>query len=88
MIYSPKEYTFQRDKKYPIRLTLQRYRVTDEGKVSIEVFDEISEVINALYNNAAAGDKGSLVVDGNTGRMTESTGTMPNPVAGSLSSLF
>jgi hypothetical protein len=90
MTKSPKDFIFERDERYPIRLTLQRYRVTDTADVEPEAFSEIADTIAALY--AKADEKGSLVVDGPTGRVTESEGTkptkMPNGVQGSLSDLY
>jgi hypothetical protein len=90
MTKSPKDFIFERDERYPIRLTLQRYRVTDTANIEPESFSEIADTIAALY--AKADESGSLVVDGNTGRVTESEGTkptkMPNGVQGSLSDLY
>jgi len=88
MTHAPQEYELERDEEYPIRLTLQRYRVTDSKDISPDTFTEIADVIASLYKKSD--HVGSLVVDGPNKRVTESSGTSipPKPVAGSLSVLF
>lgn len=88
MIHAPQEYELERDEDYPIRLTLQRYRVTDSKDISPDTFTEIADIIAALYKKSD--HVGSLVVDGPNNRVTESSGTAipPKPVSGPLSLLF
>jgi hypothetical protein len=59
-----------RDDSYPIRLTIQHYRVTDTlTGINSELVKEISDDINNIYS---MGDTvSSLVVEGNTKRVTE-----------------
>nr|QBK88121.1 MAG: hypothetical protein LCMAC202_04830 [Marseillevirus LCMAC202] len=52
--------TLERDTRWPIRLTLQYYKVTDEITVNEADFQEIAEQINKIYNHASA--TGSLVL--------------------------
>jgi len=58
----------ERDPQFPIRCTIQLYKVTDQEDVPVEVFKEIAEKIERIYKSAEK--SGSLVVD-NSDRKTE-----------------
>ena len=68
--YGIGECKLERDERYPIRLTLQYYQVTDESSVPEEIYAEINDKINYVYKNGVA--QGSLVTEKETGRTTES----------------
>lgn len=53
--------TVERDERYPIRVTIQWYKVTSSGKVSTEVVDEIHQQMQVAKSQADFW--GSLVVD-------------------------
>jgi hypothetical protein len=59
-----------RDEKYPIRCTVQFYKVTDDEKIPQDEICKISEQINKIYNHGT--NISSLVYD-NTNRITEPT---------------
>jgi len=40
----------ERDPAYPIRCTIQFYKVTDEKNVTKEVFEEMERNISRIYN--------------------------------------
>jgi hypothetical protein len=61
--------TFVRDDRYPIRLTLQYYYVSDTTVVSEDLMRGISTQLEKSYLSGQ--DKGSLVVGGKTDRITE-----------------
>ena len=67
----------KRDERYPIRVTVQFYKATDNGIVSEQDMKEISEQINKVYSHADY--VGSLVTGGETGRSTEYTGSKDEP---------
>lgn len=58
-----------RDPDYPIRCTLQFYKLTDTAQVADAVFQAMAAKIDAVYKTGLA--VGSLVTAGQTGRATE-----------------
>jgi len=66
-----------RDKRFPVRVTVQFYKATAYGVVSKNDMNEISEQINKVYNKADY--VGSLVTGGETGRPTEYYGSKFEP---------
>ena len=62
--------TLERDDKYPIRCTVQYYKVTDTTDISESMIKEIADQVNKQYNLASQEDKGSLVM-GDSNRITE-----------------
>lgn len=74
----------KRDVRFPIRCTVQLYKVTDTIDIPTEVFKDVADNLAAVYDRANTKvPKGSLVVDGDTGRVTEpllpSTYSVPSP---------
>lgn len=67
----------ERDEKFPIRVTVQFYKATSNGKVSDNDIREIRAQIDRVYANADYA--GSLVTGGNTGRPTEYDGPKFEP---------
>ncbi|MEL7330869.1 MAG: hypothetical protein AAFN12_01405 [Cyanobacteria bacterium J06560_2] len=67
----------ERDPDFPIRVTVQFYKATDNGVVSAEDLAEIDEQIKRIYDDADY--VGSLVTDGRTRRPTEYTGNHQEP---------
>jgi hypothetical protein len=59
----------ERDDRYPVRVTVQFYKATDNGIVSEEDMSSIAGQINRVYEKSEY--VGSLVCGGNTGRITE-----------------
>jgi hypothetical protein len=60
--FKPSSYKdLKRDERFPIRCTIQLYRCTDSSDITRDVFQDIQERINKLYNQGSA--QGSLVVD-------------------------
>jgi hypothetical protein len=57
-----------RDDRFPIRVTVQHYSVTDDAVIKEDVFKDLAKKIENIY--ALAKEKGSLVVD-NSQRSTE-----------------
>jgi len=66
-----------RDPKYPIRVTVQFYKATSNGVMTQQIMDEIAAQLKTVYD--AADCVGSLVVDGDTGRVTEYSGNKLEP---------
>lgn len=62
--------TIKRDERFPIRCTIQYYRVTDTNEIPDEVIEEISGQVWKFYDLAPHTEKGSLVVE-NSKRVTE-----------------
>jgi hypothetical protein len=59
----------ERDPRFPVRVTVQFYKATDDGRVTDADVRELKKQIDRVY---ASGDYvGSLVTDGYTGRPTE-----------------
>ncbi|BAC08591.1 tlr1038 [Thermosynechococcus vestitus BP-1] len=67
----------ERDPRFPIRVTVQFYKATDNGVVSAKDMRHIRDQIAKVYSNAD--DVGSLVIDGDRGRPTEYTGSKQEP---------
>ncbi|MEL7512281.1 MAG: hypothetical protein AAGM27_09055 [Cyanobacteria bacterium J06554_3] len=67
----------ERDPNFPIRVTVQFYKATDNGVVSEADLAEIDEQIQRIYDDADY--VGSLVTDGRTGRPTEYVGNHQEP---------
>ena len=67
----------KRDPAFPIRVTVQFYKATDNGVVSWEDMNQIAEEISKVYGEADY--VGSLVTGGCTGRPTEYTGDKNEP---------
>lgn len=63
-----KDFDIERDPNYPIRVTIQKYKVTDTEVIDSEVFIDIKNDINRIYSGNIMG---SLVTENNTGRTTE-----------------
>jgi hypothetical protein len=67
----------ERDPKFPIRVTVQFYKATSNGVVSDGDIAEISKQIERVYKEADY--VGSLVTEGDTGRVTEYEGNKVEP---------
>jgi hypothetical protein len=67
----------ERDPAYPIRVTVQFYKATDNGVISRSDMEEIAEQLKKVY--CEADYVGSLVTGGCTGRPTEYTGDKNEP---------
>ena len=67
----------ERDPAFPIRITVQFYKATDNGIVSGKDMQEIAMQINKVYNEADYA--GSLVTGGCTNRPTEYVGDKYQP---------
>lgn len=67
----------ERHPDFPIRVTVQFYKATDNGIVSEADLAEIDEQIKRIYDDADY--VGSLVTDGRTGRPTEYVGNHQEP---------
>jgi len=63
------DFALERDTRYPIRCTIQMYKISNTNDISEQQFSEIAEKINNIYNKSDV--YGSLVVDGMTNRITE-----------------
>ena len=69
--------TIQRDRRFPVRVTVQFYQATSNGVVNQADIGRLAKQIAKVY---AAGDYvGSLVTDGPTGRPTEWKGAHAAP---------
>ena len=67
----------ERDPKFPVRVTVQFYKATDNGVVSESDLKAIKTQINRVYSRSAT--VGSLVTGGETGRITEYEGVKVQP---------
>ena len=67
----------ERDPKFPVRVTVQFYKATDNGIVSPEDLSQIAAQIGRVYGHGDA--VGSLVTGGSTGRITEYEGAKVQP---------
>ena len=67
----------ERDPKFPVRVTVQFYKATDNGAVSESDLKAIKTQINRVYSRSAY--VGSLVTGGQTGRITEYEGVKVQP---------
>lgn len=63
-----KDYVLKRDKRFPIRCTMQFYRVTDENNVDDSDINDIAEQLEQPYRLSS--EQGSLVLE-TSGRKTE-----------------
>ena len=68
----------ERDPNFPVRVTVQFYKATDNGVVSQADLKAIKTQINRVYSRSAY--VGSLVTGGQTGRITEYQGVKVQPV--------
>lgn len=64
--------TLVRDDKYPIRCTIQYYKVTDTADITELMIKEIAEQVNKQYESVSDAERGSLVF-GVSERKTEPT---------------
>lgn len=67
----------ERDDRFPVRVTIQFYKATSNGVVSAADLDSIKEQIDRVY--AHSDYVGSLVTAGDTGRVTEYSGSKVQP---------
>lgn len=67
----------KRDEKYPIRVTVQFYKATDNGVVSVKDIRDVADQITRVYSQADY--VGSLVTGGITKRPTEYDGPKTEP---------
>jgi hypothetical protein len=67
----------ERDPNFPVRVTVQFYKATDNGVVSEADMDAIAADIQRVYDRAEI--VGSLVTGGETGRVTEYAGMKKQP---------
>lgn len=67
----------ERDPRFPVRVTVQFYKATDNGVVSAEDMDSIAAQIGRVYEDADY--VGSLVTGGETDRPTEYDGDKVEP---------
>ncbi len=67
----------ERDPRFPVRVTVQFYKATDNGVVSAVDVNAIKSQIDHVYSHSD--HVGSLVVEGNTGRVTEYDGSKVQP---------
>lgn len=75
-------HTIERDAKYPIRCTIQYYRVTDTDAIPESIVEDISRQIWKLYVSTPISEKGSLVTEPPSGRITEPI--LPSRPSGSI----
>jgi hypothetical protein len=61
----------ERDSEFPIRCTIQYYKVSDTDEIKEEVIKNIATQINKQYDLNLDTEKGSLVMENNKGRLTE-----------------
>lgn len=67
----------ERDERFPVRVTVQFYKATDNGVVSEEDIKAIADQIERVYRKSDY--VGSLVTAGETGRITEYDGVKVEP---------
>jgi hypothetical protein len=67
----------ERDERFPVRVTVQFYKATSNGVVSESDMKEIAAQIKRVY--AQSDYVGSLVTEGDTGRITEYEGIKVQP---------
>lgn len=67
----------ERDPRYPVRVTVQFYKATSNGVVSMADMRAIKEQIDRVYERSDY--VGSLVTEGETGRVTEYEGLKVQP---------
>merc|ERR1719474_1658182 len=69
ILETKKEYNLQRDQRFPVRVTLQYYKATDNGAINGEIMDDIVKQLEASQKQADF--MGSLVTEYDTNRPTE-----------------
>merc|ERR1719242_466798 len=69
LLDSVKDYKLERDERYPVRVTLQYYKATDNGAVNKEIMDDIVKQLEASQKQADF--MGSLVTEYDPNRPTE-----------------
>eukprot|EP01083_Nonionella_stella_P081541 224657_1 len=69
MLEADKDYVLERDEKYPVRVTLQYFKATDNGAMNQEIMDEI--VKQLAVSQKQADFMGSLVTEYNKERPSE-----------------
>jgi hypothetical protein len=69
--------SIERDERFPVRVTVQFYKATSNGVVSEADLQAIKEQIDRVY--APSDYVGSLVTEGETGRITEYEGIKQQP---------
>lgn len=67
----------ERDERFPIRCTIQYYKVTDTTDINEHLISHIADQINKQYNLVPSEDRGSLVSRDNTTRTTSHSNTLP-----------
>jgi hypothetical protein len=67
----------ERDERFPIRVTVQFYQAVSGGNLDNDNYRALQKQINSIYKSATA--VGSLVVEGETGRVTEHQGPAWHP---------
>lgn len=67
----------ERDPRFPVRVTVQFYKATDNGVANEKDLKSIREQIDRVYNQSDY--VGSLVTQGETGRITEYEGAKVQP---------
>ncbi len=67
----------ERDPRFPVRVTIQFYKATDNGVVIEKDLTSIASQINRVYSKSDY--VGSLVTQGRTGRITEYEGAKVQP---------
>jgi hypothetical protein len=67
----------ERDPRFPVRVTVQFYKATDNGVVSAADLAQIKDQIDRVYKRSDY--VGSLVTEGETGRVTEYEGAKVQP---------
>jgi len=67
----------ERDPRFPVRVTVQFYKATEDGQVTAEDLAGIAAQLDKVYANAEY--VGSLVTSGETGRPTEHDGPKQEP---------
>ncbi|MBC8139182.1 MAG: hypothetical protein H8F28_25190 [Fibrella sp.] len=67
----------ERDPRFPVRVTVQFYKATDNGVASEKDLQAVREQIDRVYNQSDY--VGSLVTQGKTGRITEYEGAKLQP---------
>jgi hypothetical protein len=67
----------ERDDRFPVRVTVQFYQATSDGKITAENMAMLAKQMDKVYSNADY--VGSLVTGGETGRPTEYSGDKTEP---------
>lgn len=67
----------ERDPRFPVRVTVQFYKATEDGQIRADDVREIKRDLDRVYEDADY--VGSLVTEGRTGRPTEYDGSKVQP---------